>query len=89
MWLLQPFLRCAKNEEDEAREPHLGVDPISLLAAQEAWICFFGFVIVFILYHQIHHHQTNIIWYNFYYFLFGHFFQALSILFHAKSQGIH
>ena len=35
MWLLQPFLRCAKNEEDEAREPHLGVDPISLLAAQE------------------------------------------------------
>lgn len=41
MWLLQPFLRCAKNEEDEAREPHLGVDPISLLAAQEAWICVF------------------------------------------------
>ena len=38
MWLLQPFLRCAKNEEDEAREPHLGVDPISLLAAQDAWI---------------------------------------------------
>mmetsp|Transcript_13191 Transcript_13191/g.27592 ORF Transcript_13191/g.27592 Transcript_13191/m.27592 type:complete len:268 (-) Transcript_13191:8-811(-) len=35
MWFLQSFLRCARNEEDEAREPHLGVDPVSLLASQE------------------------------------------------------
>lgn len=34
MWLVEPFLRCRRPDEEDAHEPHLGVDPVSLLAAQ-------------------------------------------------------
>lgn len=35
MWLIEPFLRCARFDDEEGAQPYLGVDDHSLLASQD------------------------------------------------------